>query len=53
MKWTITYTNNGETIIEEYFDYIEYENRINVLLIEINKVDAIIENLYITSGSNA
>ena len=53
MKWTITYTNNGENIIEEYFDYIEYENRINVLIIEINKIDTIIQNLYITSGSNA
>ena len=53
MKWTITYTNNGETIIEQYFDYIAYENRINVLLIEINKVDAIIENLSATSGSNS
>ena len=53
MKWTITYTNNGETIIEQYFDYIEYDNRTNALLIEINKVDAIIQNLSATSSSNA
>jgi|Laugrespbdmm15dd_1035085.scaffolds.fasta_scaffold107679_2 hypothetical protein len=52
MKWTITYTTNGEIIIEEYFDIDSFANRTHIIISETNKVDSMIDNLVISSGSN-